>query len=315
MKWRPETTKKNGLNLKSFRNRNNKLNSKQMKKVMPIYGVVLFAAVFFSSLTTLGETMREPDVVVKSTKDDFSISDQVSAEARSTKIIRNNYESLVIRRMGYMDDGAALLSLAGLSVTDEVVYDKTSNAAHFELMRANAGYDVIFYPQYEKRVIRPILGLGSLMTNNDPTYAAAVPGLAMAGWLGVGISCEPLDISGGGFFAEVMWNEPLLDLGRVGRISLRPVFGIGPLPLNASWILLDAFAVWEYPLTGFNLFAGVGYGLIYDFRGGRLEHSDVIATFGLSDVPLAGGLRMFVHIRTRGIGFFISPGVGLKFGF
>jgi|GEM_PF-2098868 len=242
-----------------------------MKKVISIYGVVIFAAAFFSSLTTLGETMREPDVVVKSTKDDFPISEQVSAEARSTKIIRNNYESLAIRRMGYMDDGAVLLSLTGLPVTDETI--------------------------------------------NEPNNAADVPGLAMDGWLGVGISCEPLDISGGGFFAEVMWNAPIHNLGRIGRISLRPVFGIGPLPLNASWVLLDAFAVWEYPLAGFNLFAGVGYGLIYDFRGGRLEHSDVIATFGLSDVPLAGGLRMFAHLRTRGIGFFLSPGVGLKFGF
>lgn len=143
---------------------------------------------------------------------------------------------------------------------------------------------------------------------------ASLPGLAMSHWLGAGISCEPVDISGGGFFADVMWNVTVLDLGGAAHLSLRPMFGVGPLPLEVSLLIFDAFAVFEFRLERLTLFAGVGYGVAYGIRGG-LHSSGILTTLGLSGVPLADALRMYVQIRTRGTGFFLSPGFGLQFRF
>jgi hypothetical protein len=40
--------------------------------------------------------------------------------------------------------------------------DKTANYSLYELMTNNPGYDVVFYPQYETKVLKPILGIGFL---------------------------------------------------------------------------------------------------------------------------------------------------------
>ena len=50
--------------------------------------------------------------------------------------------------------------------------------------------------------------------------------------LGVGVSSEPLDIAGGGFFLDSDLDVPLLSLGSEMSVSLRPTFSVGPLPLN-----------------------------------------------------------------------------------
>jgi hypothetical protein len=52
--------------------------------------------------------------------------------------------------------------LASLPVVGNVLGDKTSNYALYELMNNNPGYDVIFYPQYEVKVVKPIIGIGFL---------------------------------------------------------------------------------------------------------------------------------------------------------
>ena len=136
-----------------------------MKKVMTIFGAIILASVLFSSCTTVNKMMREPNVRVELTKNDFTLSEQFTAEARSTIIVGIDWSRLFMKKTGTInkDGGAARISLASLPVIGNVLSDKTSNYALYELMNNNPGYDVIFYPQYEVQVSKPILGIGFLM--------------------------------------------------------------------------------------------------------------------------------------------------------
>jgi hypothetical protein len=135
-----------------------------MKKV--IIKMVMFVAVIvaFSSCTTLNHSMREPNTRVNLNKSDFSLSEQVSAEATCTKIIGIDFKRLFTKETGTIEGGALSVSLASIPVIGTIVADRTANYALYNLMNANPGYDVVFYPQYETKVIKPILGIGFLTT-------------------------------------------------------------------------------------------------------------------------------------------------------
>jgi hypothetical protein len=135
-----------------------------MKKV--IIKMVMFVAVIvtFSSCTTLNHSMREPNTRVNLNKSDFSLSEQVSAEATCTKIIGIDFKRLFTKETGTVESGALSVSLASIPVIGTYVADRTANYALYNLMTANPGYDVVFYPQYETKVIKPILGIGFITT-------------------------------------------------------------------------------------------------------------------------------------------------------
>jgi hypothetical protein len=112
-----------------------------------------------ASCATMNKSMREPNVRVQLEKSDFTISGQVSAEASTTKILSIDFNRLFNKKTGTIE-GSQTISLASIPVVGTVLGDKTANYALYDLMNANSGYDVIFYPQYETRISRPFLGLG-----------------------------------------------------------------------------------------------------------------------------------------------------------
>ena len=129
---------------------------------MTIFGAILFASVLLSSCSTINKSMKEPNVRVDLTKSDFTLSDQVKANASSTTIIGIDFSRLFMKKTGSIEGGAAGISIASLPVVGSLLNDKTSNYALYELMNNNPGYDVIFYPQYEVKVVKPIFGIGFL---------------------------------------------------------------------------------------------------------------------------------------------------------
>jgi hypothetical protein len=135
-----------------------------MKQV--IIKMVMFVAVIvtFSSCTTLNHSMREPNTRLNLNKSDFSLSEQVTAEATCTKIIGIDFKRLFTKETGTVESGALSVSLASIPVIGTYVADRTANYALYNLMTANPGYDVVFYPQYETKVIKPILGIGFITT-------------------------------------------------------------------------------------------------------------------------------------------------------
>jgi hypothetical protein len=87
----------------------------------------------------------------------------VVAEATSTTILGIDFSRLFTKKTGTIESGSAGgLSIASIPVVGNLLSDKTANYALYELMSNNPGYDVVFYPQYETKVVRPILGLGFL---------------------------------------------------------------------------------------------------------------------------------------------------------
>ncbi|NDK54408.1 hypothetical protein [Pontibacter fetidus] len=129
-----------------------------MKKVLFLAAV---AAAFTTSCTSVNRTMREPNTHVELVKSDFTYSDQVSAEASSTKILGIDFER-ILKAEGGSTQGGGNVNIASIPVIGNMVADRTANYALYNLMVANPGYDVVFYPQYETKVVKPILGIGLL---------------------------------------------------------------------------------------------------------------------------------------------------------
>lgn len=129
----------------------------------------------FTSCTSINKSMREPNTRVNLTKADFSLSDQVTGEATSTRILTIDWERLFMKKTGTVDNGVMSVSLASIPVIGGVVTDRTANYALHNMMTANPGYDVVFYPQYETKVSRPALGIGFIyrVTNVKATARLA----------------------------------------------------------------------------------------------------------------------------------------------
>jgi hypothetical protein len=123
----------------------------------------LFVAIIatLSSCTTMNHSMREPNIRVKLNKSDFSLSDQLTAEAKSVKVLGIDWSRLFMKKTGTVSGtSTSLVSFANVPVIGNLVYDRTANYSLYKLMNSNPGYDVVFYPQYETKVFRPILGIG-----------------------------------------------------------------------------------------------------------------------------------------------------------
>jgi hypothetical protein len=139
--------------------------------------------------------------------------------------------------------------------------------------------------------------------------------LGASDWVGFGISCEPIDIKGGGFFFDVIWNAPLTRLGNIGFLKACPMFSVGPLPLRASMCTVDAFLVAEFPWSEVTFRAGLGYGLVFWIEGFQLVHKSTVFLLAFSDIHLLKNLQMYAQLRIRGEGFFASPGFGIQLTF
>jgi len=124
--------------------------------------LALLLAVTFTSCTTLNKSIREPNVRVELNKNDFNLSDQVTAEAVTVKYLSIDWSRLFNKNTGSIDGLSKFISFASIPVVGNLMSDKTSNYALYELMTKNPGYDVIIYPQYEVKVSKPLLGLGFL---------------------------------------------------------------------------------------------------------------------------------------------------------
>jgi hypothetical protein len=108
------------------------------------------------------KTIREPNSRVDFTKNDFTFSEQVSGEGKTVKILGFD----LYRRNHSIDMGTISqqtsnkFTLAVLPVIGTYLSDESSSYALYDLMSKNPGYDVVFYPQFEKHEYKPFLGIG-----------------------------------------------------------------------------------------------------------------------------------------------------------
>ena len=124
----------------------------------------------FSSCSISSRTMKTPNYHIEFYKSDFEYSPQVSAQAKSTRILMIDWNRIFEWKNGelssdrfqntFMDTNATASGLinpiAGtVSSVIPVVGDnrkgRVSSYALFNLMTENPGYDVVIYPQYEAK--------------------------------------------------------------------------------------------------------------------------------------------------------------------
>ena len=97
--------------------------------------------------------MKEPSSKIELERDDFTLSDQKSAEATSVRIIGIDFARLFSQKVGNP------LPVPSIPIIGSAIYDPTTSYAMYNVMDANPGHDFIFYPQYETKVTCPILGI------------------------------------------------------------------------------------------------------------------------------------------------------------
>jgi hypothetical protein len=134
-----------------------------MKKAGINFAVMALIFSGATSCVTHQKMMREPNSKVEFTKSDFNFSDQVTGEGKDTKILGIDFFRLGHSSdMGYVTAKEGSFSWGDIPIIGNYLADESSYYALYDLMNKNPGYDVVFYPQYEKHVRRPILGIGFL---------------------------------------------------------------------------------------------------------------------------------------------------------
>lgn len=138
---------------------------KSILKQMLLFALVI---ILFSSCVSTNKIMLEPNVRVNMDMDDFILSDQVWAEASSTKIIGIDWAKLFKLNTGNVQRGRSqAINFTSTPVVGPIILDQTANFALYQLMLDNPGYDVVYYPQYECSTYKP-LGFGIIY---HKTYA------------------------------------------------------------------------------------------------------------------------------------------------
>jgi hypothetical protein len=140
-------------------------------KLLKSLAVVIIAMFTLASCTSMHKSMKEANVRVELQKEDFNLSDQVSASASSTRILGIDFDRLFLKKTGTAESASQMINIAYIPVVGSFVVDPTANYALYELMVNNPGYDVVFYPQFETKVERPI-GFGFLYKKTHVTATA-----------------------------------------------------------------------------------------------------------------------------------------------
>jgi hypothetical protein len=140
---------------------------------MFMLAVLMAGMLFFTGCTTVHKTMREPNARVEFEKGDFEFSPQLTATATSNMIFNIDWQRIFKQETGSVD-GASLapIDLALIPVVGTMVGNRTANYALYELMKANPGYDVVFYPQFLIKTEKPVLGIGFIYKTTTVTTTA-----------------------------------------------------------------------------------------------------------------------------------------------
>ena len=95
--------------------------------------------------------MKEPNVRVDLTKSDFELSEQVTGQARTIRVLGIDWARLFRKTSGEIKPFtpvSRLINIASIPIIGNLVTDRSSGYALYELMRDNPGYDVAFFPQF-----------------------------------------------------------------------------------------------------------------------------------------------------------------------
>ena len=127
--------------------------TKKMKKMKKLF-IITLGISLFASCTSIHKTTKQPVSHVQISMDDFNLSAQVTARAKSITIVGIDFERIFMRKTGSIGGTAASLPIVG-----QYLADPTSSYAMYNLLAKNESADFVFYPQIEKKTQCPILGI------------------------------------------------------------------------------------------------------------------------------------------------------------
>lgn len=134
-----------------------------MKTILNFTLLMVFSTLLLSSCKTTSYSMREPNVRVELNRGDFVLSEQFTADASRTTIFGIDFKRLFNKQSAFVGSSIPVM---GVTMTGA-----TSSYALYDLMKGNPGYDVVFYPQYEVKVKKP-LGLGIIVRKTNVKVTA-----------------------------------------------------------------------------------------------------------------------------------------------
>lgn len=113
-----------------------------------LISLIAIFAISFSSCNYTMKTMKTPNNYVEFKKDDFTFSEQVVGVGTQTRVLGIDWRHLFAFKTATIKTDAFSIPIIGnLPVVSSEAF------AIWDLMEKNgAGYDVVFYPQYETQI-------------------------------------------------------------------------------------------------------------------------------------------------------------------
>lgn len=100
----------------------------------------------FTSCVTNTRLMCEPNVMVEMDAQDFEFSAQMTGEGKEVRILGIDWKPLFGKNeSGTVSNG---LNTFTIPIIGDFFTNPTSSYALFDMISKNAGYDVVFYPQF-----------------------------------------------------------------------------------------------------------------------------------------------------------------------
>jgi hypothetical protein len=139
-----------------------------MKRLIIAIYLLNQMGLLFMSCTTINKSMREPNTLLELKKEDFILSEQKNSSASATQIFGIDFSRLFTKKTGTVkNSGAEGISSFSIPIIGNYLSNKTSAYSLYNLMKENPGYDVVLYPQFDTKVVRPFLGLGFIIRKTD----------------------------------------------------------------------------------------------------------------------------------------------------
>lgn len=132
-----------------------------MKKIM--FAAAAAALLTATSCTSLNRAMHTPNHRVEFEKSDFEFTGQVTGEAQQTRILGIDWKRLFKVENGEIRAGSVPINPMAVLSSVPIVgtissFSNVEGLALYDLMQKNQGYDVVFFPTFEKKTTWFVVG-------------------------------------------------------------------------------------------------------------------------------------------------------------
>jgi hypothetical protein len=115
-----------------------------MKKATQLKAaLILFLGLTLISCSSMNRSIKESAIQINFNRNDFELTEQISANATQVKVFGIDWKRLFHKETGSLGKASVFGTSTRLSVPDAYAIS--------ELLKNNPGYDVVFYPYFERK--------------------------------------------------------------------------------------------------------------------------------------------------------------------